>query len=195
MEHQELIENLKARGFAAQYFETAEEAKAYLARSVKNQTVGFGGSITCDELGLYDLLSAENQCFSHWRNGPAARDERVSTYLCSANAVAMSGELVNIDGTGNRVAATLYGPKRVIFVVGKNKICPDLHAAIDRARNVASPLNAKRLGAKTPCAEKGDRCYDCKSPGRICKGMVIHMGAMHGADQNEVLIIGEDLGY
>lgn len=195
MEHQKLVENLRARGFEARYFPTAEEAKAYLAESVKGETVGFGGSITCEQLGLYELLSAENQCFWSWRDGPGARDAKTSTYLCSANAVSMAGELVNIDGTGNRVAATLYGPKRVIFVVGQNKVCSDLAAAIDRARNVASPLNAKRIGPKTPCAAKGERCYDCQSPERICRGMVIHMGKMLGADRNEVLIIGEDLGY
>ena len=117
-------------------------------------------------------------------------------YISSANGVAETGELVNIDGTGNRVAATLYGPEKVYFIVGINKLTPTLEAAIWRARNIASPLNAKRLGRKTPCAlSEVMKCYDCQSPERICRGMTIHMGPMKGVGETIVVLIDEELGY
>ena len=106
----------------------------------------------------------------------------------------LSGEIVNIDGKCNRVAATLFGPKRCIFVCGVNKLRPDLQSAIERARNIAAPLNAKRLNKKTPCAVDG-RCHNCKSPERICRAMVIHMGVPSGFESCEVVLIGEKLGY
>ena len=99
-------------------------------------------------------------------------------YLCSANALAETGELVNIDGAGNRVASTLFGHRKIYFVVGANKLCPTYEDAVFRARNVAAPQRARQLGAKTPCAVHADRCYDCKSPGRICRGLVTLWGPM-----------------
>ena len=123
------------------------------------------------------------------------RAMHAETYLSSANALAETGEIVNIDGTGNRVAGTLFGHKRVFFVVGRNKLAPTCDEAIRRARNVAAPKNALRFGVETPCvANGGDRCYDCKSPARICRGLVVLWEAMRGCE-TEVVLIDEDLGY
>ena len=101
---------------------------------------------------------------------------------------------VNIDGNCNRVAASMFGPKRVYYVVGINKIAPDFEKALWRARNVAAPKNAQRLGKKTPCAVKADRCYDCKSPERICRGLSVLWRKPTGFEQAEVVLIGEELG-
>lgn len=115
-------------------------------------------------------------------------------YLTSANGVAETGELVNIDGTCNRIASSVYGHKRVYLVVGVNKIEPDYDRALWRARNVAAPKNAQRLGRKTPCAVKADRCYDCKSPERICRGLSVIWGRPTPVETMEVVLIGEELG-
>ena len=106
------------------------------------------------------------------------------------------GEIVNIDNTGNRVAATLFGPKKVYIILGRNKIVPTLEAAIDRARNIASPMNARRYNLQTPCAQAEEmRCYDCSSSQRLCRAMVIHMFKPKGLPECEVLLINEDLGF
>ena len=118
---------------------------------------------------------------------------QTQVYLTSANALAETGEIVNIDGTGNRVSATLFGHEKVIFVIGRNKLAATYEMAVDRARNVAAPQRARQLGKKTPCAVKLDRCYDCKSPERICRGMVTLWGPMLGME-GEVLLVDEDLG-
>lgn len=189
-----LLNNLEKRGFAAKYFATAPEATAYLVDQIKGETVGFGGSLTLQQMGLYEQLERDNTVIWHWKE-PSDRDRfaEFTTYLTSANAVAETGELVNIDGIGNRLSASLYGPKKLYFVCGINKIAPDLPAAIEQARNVAAPANAKRLNKKTPCATTG-RCHDCNSPDRICRAMVIHMGPTMISSCTEVIIVGENLG-
>jgi hypothetical protein len=106
-----------------------------------------------------------------------------------------TGEILNIDGTGNRVSATLYGHKKVYFIIGVNKIAPDFESALWRARNIASPKNAPRLNRNTPCALKADKCYDCSSPERICNGLVVYWHTMKGNKETEVVIINQDLGY
>lgn len=103
------------------------------------------------------------------------------------------GEIVNIDGTGNRVSATLFGHEKVYFVIGRNKLAPTYEAAVYRARNVAAPQRARQLGKKTPCAVKADRCYDCRSPERVCRALVTLWGPMLGME-TEVLLVDEDLG-
>ena len=115
-------------------------------------------------------------------------------YLTSVNGAAETGELINIDGTGNRVASGLFGHEKVYFIVGRNKVAPDYDAALWRARNIAAPKNAQRLGRKTPCAAKGDRCYDCKSPERICRALVVYWEKPNSMDM-EVVLVDEDLGY
>ncbi|WMJ82832.1 lactate utilization protein [Oscillospiraceae bacterium LTW-04] len=195
MDCSKLLDNFKNHGFSVKYFETAAEASSYLAGALKGETIGFGGSVTLKDMGLYDLLANENTVCWHWKTpGDRERYAEFTTYITSANAVAETGELVNIDGTGNRVASTLYGPKKLYFVCGINKITPDLTTAIDRARNVAAPANAKRLGYKTPCAVTG-KCHDCNSPERICRGMVIHMRPINNFECTEVIIVGEILGF
>jgi hypothetical protein len=116
-------------------------------------------------------------------------------YIASANAVAETGEIVNIDGSGNRVASTLYGKKEVYFVVGANKFEDTYDTAVWRARNVASPKNAKRLGVNTPCAKDGDKCYDCRSASRICRGLTVLWGPMAGVGRTEIVIVDETLGF
>lgn len=200
MNMEKTIESLQRNGYAVSVFETASEAADYLDREIDGKTVGFGGSVTLQDLGIYDKLATHNKCYWHWPKSGSAVPEVIKAaaaadvYLTSVNGLSENGEMVNIDGTGNRVASTLYGHEKVYFVVGANKIAADLTAAIDRARNVASPLNAKRLGRNTPCAVKGDKCYDCNSPERICNGMVIHFKKM-GSCAMEVVLVKENLGY
>ena len=197
-----VAEALRKRGFKAVCCATGAEARDYVMKEAETaRSVGFGGSMTLRELGLYDTLPTHNEVWSHWAppEGVApeearARAAEAEVYLTSVNALAETGEIVNIDGTGNRVASTLFGHKKVYFVVGRNKLAPDADAAMDRARNVAAPKNARRLGLKTPCAEKGDRCYDCKSPARICRAASVFWTRPGGSDY-EVVLIDEDLGY
>lgn len=194
MDCSNLLKNLERRGFSAKYFDSAEEAGSYLEQQIKGETVGFGGSLTTQQMGLYDRLAKENTVYWHWKTpSDKERFAEFSTYITSANAVSETGELVNIDGACNRVAASLYGPKKLYFVCGINKIASDLTAAVDKARNVAGPANAKRLNKKTPCATSG-KCHDCGSPDRICRAMVIYMGPTMVSGLTEVIIIGEELG-
>lgn len=201
MDFTNVTKALTARGFKVSSFETAKEAAEYLNTQIDGATVGFGGSITLEELGLYALLSGHNTVFSHWHlpegvDAAALRAQAAGSehYLLSANGIAETGEIINIDGTGNRVSSSLYGHKKVWFVVGSNKLAPTYDEALWRARNIAAPKNAQRLGVKTPCAEKGDRCYDCKSPQRICRGLVVLWEAVKGCE-TEVVLVDEPLGY
>ncbi len=200
MDVEQTMRNLQKRGFQVRYFETKEACADYIAETVKGTTVGFGGSVTARDMGLYELLEKENEVSWHWKSADRLEAQekaaRAKVYILSANALAETGELVNIDGNGNRIAAMFYGHERVIFVVGVNKLTPDLHSAIDRARNVASPLNARRLKRNTPCAlTEPMRCHDCESPDRICSGLAILMEKMRSIPVTEVLLIGESLGY
>ena len=148
-------------------------------------------------MGLFDALSKENEVIWHWNEPGAktlAKAREAQIYITSANGVSETGELVNIDGTGNRVAQTLYGPEKVYFVVGKNKIEKDLSSALSRARNVAAPLNAKRLKTNTPCSKTGDRCFDCGSEVRICRATVILERPTRGM-KAEIVFVNEALGY
>ena len=189
--------NLEARGYAVRVFATGKEAADYLDAAIDGKSVGFGGSATLDALGLYERLGKHNQVVWHWKwedKDAARREAMVSdVYLTSVNGLAETGELVNIDGAGNRAAATLFGHEKVYFVIGQNKLAPAYDGAVWRARNVAAPQRARQLGKKTPCAVKCDRCYDCKSPERICRGLVTLWGPMMGMEA-EVLLVEEDLG-
>lgn len=197
MDIEKALENIRKRGIEAVYFDTAAQAAEYLAGEISGKTVGFGGSVTAQQLGLFDLLGKKNTVLSHWTDSsPDIREkaEAAEVYISGANAIAETGEIVNIDGYGNRVAGTLSKKEAVYFIAGVNKLSPDLESAIFRARNIAAPKNAQRLGKKTPCAIKADHCYDCRSPERICRGLVITMGRMLAVDRMEVVLIGEDLG-
>lgn len=198
MDIQKVLKNMESRGLKALYFDTKEEAADYVCAQLHGKTIGIGGSGTIDSMGLYERLQANNTVYWHWKQGTEARDlaTKAQVYLTSANGIAESGELVNIDGNGNRVAQTLYGHEQVYFISGINKITPDLASAIDRARNIASPLNARRFNLQTPCAQSEPmKCHDCKSPQRICNGMVITMGKMSGIGEITVILIGQELGY
>jgi len=192
---------LEKRGYTVAQFPTKEAAAAYLNERIDGTSVGFGGSVTLREMGLFASLSAHNKVCSHW-NVPEGRsaaemlDEAAKTevYLTSVNGLAETGELINIDGTGNRLSGTLYGHKRVYFVVGRNKLAPTYDEALWRARNIAGPKNAQRLGRRTPCALKADRCYDCSSPERICRALTVLWEKVISCDM-EVVLIDEDLGY
>ena len=186
---------LRQRGYTVHVFERGVEAADYLNGAIDGVSVGIGGSVTVQPLGLYDRLAQHNQVYWHWQGGPEQRAKAAGAdvYLTSANGLAETGEILNIDGTGNRVASTLYGHKKVYFVIGANKLAPTRDEALWRARNIAAPLNARRLGKKTPCAVNGGRCYDCKSPDRICRGLVELWGPMMGME-TEVILINEDLG-
>lgn len=189
--------NLEARGFLVKTFAGREEAASYLNSAIDGTTVGFGGSITLQELGLFDSLGEHNTVHWHWRQeGDPARAAaaNAAVYITSANGLAETGEVVNIDGVGNRVASTLYGHQKVYFVIGRNKLAPTYEEALWHARNISAPKNAQRLKKKTPCALRGDRCYDCKSPDRLCRGLVVLWEPMMGMS-TEVILIDEDLGY
>ena len=187
---------LEARGFSARIFPDAKAASDYLNGAIDGVTAGFGGSVTLDAMGLFDTLSAHNTVHWHWKQGGDARQAAAETevYLTSANGIAETGEILNIDGSGNRVASMLYGHKRLFIVAGRNKIAPTYDEALWRARNIAAPKNAQRLKTATPCAVKGDRCYDCKSPQRICRGLAVLWAPMMGVE-TEVILIDQDLGY
>ena len=187
--------NLEARGFSVSTFSTAAEATAYLDSAIDGTTVGIGGSMTVQQMGLHEKLAAHNEVHWHWTDGPEARAKaaHADVYITSANGLTENGEVINIDGAGNRVASTLYGHKRVYFIIGRNKLAPTYDEALWRARNIAAPKNAQRLGKKTPCAVKGDRCYDCKSPDRICRGLVVLWGPSMGVE-TEIVLVDEDLG-
>ena len=200
MNVEKALSALRENGFDARWFATAAEAADALCAEVKGKTVGIGGSVTVEQLGVYDRLSRENTVYWHWREEMTGDEAKAKAYLAdvyitSLNGVAETGELVNIDGSGNRVAATLTKHERLYFVVGENKIAPDLHRAIDRARNIASPLNAQRLHRKTPCAVKADRCYDCKNPERICRSLNILWEKPMQIGACELILIREKLGY
>jgi len=192
---------LEARGFAVTVCPTKEIATAYLNEMIDGTSVGFGGSMTLKEMGLFSTLSRHNEVYSHW-NTPSWRTNaevladaaKTEVFLASVNGLAETGEIINIDGTCNRVSSTLYGHKKVYFVVGRNKVAPTYDEALWRARNIAAPKNAQRLGVKTPCAVKGDKCYDCKSPQRICRALVVLWEAVKSCE-TEAVLVDEDLGY
>lgn len=190
-----LTKNLEERGFAVRTFATKEAAADYLDSQIDGVSVGFGGSMTVQEMGLYPRLAAHNNAVWHWDKAGLEQAATTDVYISSVNGLAETGELINIDGTGNRVSSTLFGHEKVYFVVGKNKIAPDYDKALWRARNIASPKNAQRIGVQTPCAVKGDRCYDCKSPQRICRGLVVLWEKPKAIQTMEVILIDEELGY
>ena len=193
--------NLTRRGFEVHFFETAGEAADYLVSSLHGRTIGIGGSSTVAALGIEEALKKDNELYWHW-NYTGDEMQRVlklaynaEVYMMSANGIAETGEIVNIDGRGNRLAGSLFGHEKLYIVVGVNKFAATLEDAIYRARNVAAPKNAKRLERKTPCAVNGDRCYDCQSPDRICNALNIIWNKPGGIGSAEVIIINEELGY
>ena len=185
---QKLVESLKKRGFEAEYAATREDAVSLvLAEAVDAKSVGWGGSETVKELGLREAMAD---------TGKEIRDHQLEMdlFLLSANAVTLDGRIVNIDGRGNRVAASIAGPKRVVYLIGRNKIVDGgIDAAIDRIKRFACAPNCRRLGKRTPCAETGV-CADCDSPDRICKVTAIFDRKPTGISA-KVVVVDADLGY
>lgn len=201
MDMKRVMAALRERRYEVSHFATGEEAALYLDGKIDGRLVGFGDSETMISMGLYERLASHNDVYDpkHPRDGmdfyaTARRCLTTDIFLTSVNGLAETGEMVNIDGTGNRVAGSLFGHEKVYFVVGANKIAPTLEEAAWRARNVAAPLNAERHGYKTPCAIGKDHCYDCKSPQRICNAQTIYWRKMNHTAM-EVVLIDEHLGF
>lgn len=199
---QKTLEALVKNGFRAEYFPHGEEAAQWLAGEIKpGETVAFGGSQTLSSLGLEEKLKAKGAEYLNYRKASTPQELKEWTrqcffadaYFSSANAITEDGCIFNVDGKGNRVAATIFGPERVYIVAGVNKLCRDLPAARRRKEELAGPLNSQRLDRNTPCVPTGI-CTDCESPERICRIYVEHRRAPSDT-QMTVVLIGEDLGY
>ncbi|NLU23476.1 MAG: lactate utilization protein [Clostridiales bacterium] len=197
-----VVEALKKRSFEAFYVSTAQEAVAKVLTLIpKEHTVSWGGTMTMAEVKMqaklaeagYTLIDRDTGKTPEERDAMMKKALTCGTFLMSSNAVSADGQLVNIDGNGNRVAALCFGPDSVIVVAGMNKVAPNLESAISRARNTAAPANAQRFaGIKTPCAVTG-LCSDCISPDCICSSMVITR-TCHTPGRIKVILVGEDLG-
>ncbi len=193
--------NLENKGYAVSVFDDKTGAAEYLNAQIDKKIVGFGGSVTLHELDLFSLLATHNTVY--WQDEKPENmtvlqtrtaATRAEIYISSVNGISEDGIIVNIDNTGNRVAAISYGPSKVYLVLGQNKVAPDYESALYRARNIAGPLNAKRLNRKTPCAVRADKCYDCQSPDRICRNLSVLWTKPAGAEY-EIILIKEHLGY
>ncbi len=189
--------NMEKRGYTVSIFESAQEVALYLTEGIKNTSVGSGGSMTLEALNIYETLCESNNVY--WRAKCKTEEDNLNAiiapvYLTSANAVTVSGQLINIDASANRIAASSYGKERLIYVIGSNKISSTFEEAMFRAKNIAAPLNAKRLNRKTPCAVNADKCYDCNSPERICNITAITERKPYTIKTLEVIIVKEDLG-
>jgi len=197
------IEKLLAHDFKAIYRKTKEEAVQEVWKHITpKQRIGIGGSLTIRELGILEKLEAQGYTiYNHWKPGLSKenileiRKSQMTSdlFLSSANAITLNGELVNIDGIGNRVNSTNFGPGKVILVAGYNKIAENVQEAIKRIKNVAAPLNARRLNIDVPCAKVG-KCVDCNSPNRICRVLVIHERRPSLTDIL-IILVGEELGF
>lgn len=181
------------------WFETKEEASNFLCQRLVGRKITIGGCHTVQTMGLYDKLLKKNSVFWHWKNSDYEAKRRAElegdVYICSANGVAETGELINIDGSCNRLANSMYAQDLVIFIIGKNKIEPTFDKALWRARNIAAPLNARRQGKRTPCAFGELKCHDCKSPERICHAMAVIWQKPIPMDRMWVIVINEDIGF
>lgn len=197
------VERLAAHDFKALYVKTKEEAVQEVLKQIRpNEKVGIGGSVTLRELGILEKLEAQGYTvYNHWKPGLSResivqiRKSQMTSdlFLSSVNAVTLNGELVNIDGVGNRVNSTVFGPGKVVLVAGYNKIVDDVQEGIKRIKSVAAPLNARRLNMDVPCAKLG-KCVDCNSPNRICRVIVIHERKPSLTDMF-IILVGEELGF
>ncbi len=197
------IENLEKNDMKGYFVQNEEEACSKIKELIQEGSmVAVGGSMTLFEIGAIDLLQNGKYNFlDRYEAGLTAEQIRevhrkaffADAYLTSSNAVTEEGELYNVDGTGNRVAAMIYGPDKVIVVVGVNKIVKDLNEAIHRVENLAAPANAKRLNRGTPCAQIG-YCMDCNSPERICNDYVL-IKKQNIPGRIHVIIVNKELGY
>lgn len=197
------VKAFEKNGFSAKYFSNREEALKYILDLIpKNSTVGLGGSVTIREIGLDAELEKRGlTLYNHWRKGISAEERKdilkaqqtCDVFITSSNALTLDGKIVNIDATGNRVAAMIFGPSKVIIVCGINKLTENADLALKRIKNEASPKNAIRLNRQTPCAQTGT-CADCQSQDRICCVTTI-IEKQPILTETHVIIIGEPLGY
>ena len=196
---QTVIKGLQSRNMTGYYAETKEDALA-LALSLipEGSTVTMGGGMSVHEIGLVKALKEDSYNFI---DRDAMEDKRAAMlaaydadfFLASANAITQDGVIVNIDGNANRVSAIANGPKKVLFIVGMNKVCSDVDGAMKRARNVAATTNAQRFGLSTPCAKTGT-CMNCKSPDTICCQFLITRFSRH-TDRIHVILVNDNLGF
>lgn len=192
---------LKRNGFQTFFVSTRADAlDKVLSLIPSNADVGIGGSVTIREINLIEaLITRGNTVFQHWsqpeKDVPAIMRRQLNSdvFVASSNAVTEDGKLINIDKAGNRVAAMIFGPRKVILVVGINKIVKDIEEGIRRARNVAAPMNARRRMDKAPCATTGV-CTDCEAPDRLCRVITI-MEKNPSRTDLTVILVGEKLGF
>ena len=196
---QKVIEGLKSRNMTGYYAKDKDEALTKALELIpEGSSVTMGGAMSAREIGLVDALNVGNYNFI---DRDKYEDKRAAmlaaydadVYLASANAMTEDGVMINIDGNANRVSAIAQGPKKVIFIVGMNKICNDVDAAMKRARNVAAPINAQRFGLATPCSKTGS-CMNCKSPDTICCQILITRFSKH-KDRIHVILVNDNLGF
>lgn len=196
---QKVIKGLESRNMAGYYAESKEEALSKALELIpEKSTITMGGGMSVHEIGLVDALKSGDYDFIDRDDYEDKRKAMLLAYdadffLSSANAMTEDGIIVNIDGNANRVSAIAQGPRKVLFIVGMNKICDDLDGAMKRARNVAAPINAQRFGLSTPCAKTGS-CMDCKSPDTICCQFLITRYSMHPG-RISVILVNDDLGF
>ena len=197
-----LIRHLERRNMHACYCATAEDAVAKVTELIPDGcSVTWGGSMTIRDIGIPAALHARGTLSVMDRDLAGSREEAqeiyrkaftADYYLSSANAISEDGVVVNIDGTGNRVAAITFGPKHVILVIGLNKVAQTVEAALARARSMASPINAARFDIKTPCQTDGT-CHNCNSADCVCN--YIHFLRNSPGGRHTVILVGERLGY
>ncbi|MBQ0041140.1 MAG: lactate utilization protein [Clostridiales bacterium] len=202
------IKSLEYNGYTVKRFDSAEAAAEWLDEVIDGAVVGFGDSKTIIKMELYRRLHSHNKCYDPNQSRGnedvfhelGRRAMVCDVFLTSVNAMSETGEMVNIDGTGNRVAGSLFGHKVIYFIVGTNKIEPSLDAARERARNYAGPMNALKYDLPTPCVahykQTGEyKCFDCNCPERICNAEVIYRKRMSYLDDAIVVLIDEELGF
>ena len=196
---QTVIKGLQSRNMSGYYAASREEAlQIALSLIPEGSTATMGGGVSVEEIGLVKALKEGNYNYIDRNEAEDKRAAMLQAYdadvfLASDNAISQDGVLVNIDGNANRVSALAYGPKKVVLIVGMNKVCSDVDGAMKRARNVAATTNAQRFGLSTPCSKTG-ACMDCKSPDTICCQFLItrfsrHMGRIH------VILVNDVLGF
>lgn len=196
---QTVIKGLQSRNMSGYYAASREEALSIaLSLIPEGSTATMGGGVSVHEIGLVDALKNGNYSFIDRDDYADKREAALLAYdadvfLASCNAVTSDGVLVNIDGNSNRVSAIAHGPKKVIFIVGMNKVCDDVDGAMKRARNVAAVTNAQRFNISTPCSKTGT-CMDCKSPDTICCQFLITRYSRH-AGRIHVILVNDNLGF
>ena len=196
---QKVIKGLESRNMSGYFASTKEEAlKLAMVLIPTGASVTMGGAMSAHEIGLVKALKEGSYNFIDRDEYEDKRAAMLAAYdadvfLSSANAITEDGILVNIDGNANRVSAIAQGPKKVVFIVGMNKVCADVDSALKRARNVAAPINAQRFGLSTPCSSTGS-CMNCKSPDTICCQFLITRFSKH-KERIHVILVNDELGF